>query len=62
MIGEKHYQLGVTQGFNAQYDDAVESLNRSITVKRKLEDDDTEAKKRELSLDNENNSQADEDI
>ena len=59
---EKHYQLEVTQGFNVQYDDAVESLNRSITVKRKLEDDDTEAKKRELSLDNENTSQAVEDI
>ena len=31
-------------------------------MKRKSEDDDTEAKKRELSLDNENISQAVEDI
>jgi len=27
-----HYQLGVAQGFNAQYDEAVESLNAAITI------------------------------
>eukprot|EP00092_Neocalanus_flemingeri_P019597 GFUD01021229.1.p1 GENE.GFUD01021229.1~~GFUD01021229.1.p1 ORF type:complete len:431 (-),score=160.88 GFUD01021229.1:117-1409(-) len=32
IIAEAKYQLGVAQGFNAQYDEAVESLNSAIEV------------------------------
>ncbi|CAN0540346.1 unnamed protein product, partial [Ectocarpus sp. 8 AP-2014] len=32
LVAETHYQLGVAQGFNAQYDEAVESLNNAITI------------------------------
>lgn len=32
IVAETHYQLGVAQGFNAQYDEAVESLGNSITL------------------------------
>merc|ERR1719318_640357 len=32
IIAETHYQLGVAQGFNAQYDEAVESLNAAIKI------------------------------
>ena len=32
IIVETHYQLGVAQGFNAQYDEAVESLNSGIKI------------------------------
>merc|ERR1719452_331952 len=32
IIAETHYQLGVAQGFNAQYDEAVESLNSAIKI------------------------------
>jgi len=32
LVAESHYQLGVAQGFNAQYDEAVESLNSAITI------------------------------
>merc|ERR1712034_25225 len=32
LVAEIHYQLGVAQGFNAQYDEAVESLNNAITI------------------------------
>ena len=31
MFAEPHYQLGMAQGFNVQYDQAVESLNITIT-------------------------------
>merc|ERR1712055_508488 len=32
IIAETHYQLGVAQGFNGQYDEAVESLNAAIKI------------------------------
>jgi len=32
IVAETHYQLGVAQGFNAQYDEAVESLNSAIKI------------------------------
>jgi len=32
IIAETHYQLGVAQGFNAQHDEAVESLKSAITI------------------------------
>jgi len=32
LVAETHYQLGVAQGFNAQYNEAVESLNNAITI------------------------------
>merc|ERR1712091_174505 len=32
IIAETHYQLGVAQGFNSQYDEAVESLNSAIKI------------------------------
>merc|ERR1711909_192848 len=32
LVAETHYQLGVAQGFNAQYDAAVESLNSAIQI------------------------------
>merc|ERR1712034_258143 len=32
IIAETHYQLGVAQGFNAQYDEAVENLNAAIKI------------------------------
>merc|ERR1712059_218138 len=32
LVAETHGQLGVAQGFNAQYDEAVESLNNAITI------------------------------
>ena len=32
LVAETHYQLGVAQGFNSQYDAAVESLNSAIQV------------------------------
>ena len=31
-IAETHYQLGVAQGFNLQFDDAVVSLEGAISV------------------------------
>jgi len=48
IVAETHYQLGVAQGFNAQYDEAVESLNNAINILKtrignlqKAEDDGT---------------------
>merc|ERR1711922_13171 len=32
LTAETHYQLGVAQGFNAQYDEAVESLKNAINL------------------------------
>merc|ERR1712113_11318 len=32
IIAETHYQLGVAHGFNAQHDEAVESLKSAITI------------------------------
>jgi len=32
LVAETHYQLGVAQGFNSQYDAAVESLNSAIKI------------------------------
>merc|ERR1712133_45877 len=32
IVAETHYQLGVAQGFNAQYDEAVESLKSAINI------------------------------
>merc|ERR1711909_111085 len=32
LVAETHYQLGVAQGFNSQYDAAVESLNSAIRI------------------------------
>jgi len=32
LVAETHYQLGVAQGFNSQYDEAVESLNSAIKI------------------------------
>ena len=32
IVAETHYQLGVAQGFNAQYDEAVESLKNAINL------------------------------
>merc|ERR1719460_3388447 len=32
IVAETHYQLGVAQGFNAQYDEAVESLRNAINL------------------------------
>jgi len=32
LVAETHYQLGVAQGFNSQYDAAVESLNSAIQI------------------------------
>merc|ERR1712064_214780 len=32
IIAETHYQLGVAQGFNAQHDEAVESLKSAINI------------------------------
>ena len=53
IVAETHYQLGVAQGFNAQYDEAVESLKNAINLLKtrignlqKAEDEET---KREVS-------------
>merc|ERR1712107_589477 len=35
IIAETHYQLGVAQGFHAQHDDAVKSLQDAITIIRR---------------------------
>merc|ERR1712029_82610 len=35
LIAETHYQLGVAQGFNVEFDQAVESLNSAISVLQK---------------------------
>merc|ERR1712088_586714 len=32
IVAETHYQLGVAQGFNAQYDEAMESLKNAINL------------------------------
>merc|ERR1719244_1956277 len=32
LVAETYYQLGVAQGFNSQYDSAVESLNSAIQI------------------------------
>merc|ERR1719318_155473 len=32
LVAETHCQLGVAQGFNSQYNEAVESLNNAITI------------------------------
>merc|ERR1712243_343491 len=32
LVAEAYYQLGVAQGFNSQYDDAVGSLNSAIQI------------------------------
>merc|ERR1711972_341501 len=32
IIAETHYQLGVAQGFNSQFDEAVESLKNAINI------------------------------
>ena len=32
IVAETHYQLGVAQGLNAQYDEAVESLRNAINL------------------------------
>merc|ERR1711862_635123 len=32
LVAETHYQLGVAQGFNSQFDVAVESLNSAIKI------------------------------
>ena len=32
IVAETHYQLGVAQGFNAQYDEAVDSLRNAINL------------------------------
>merc|ERR1719219_3047931 len=32
IVAETHYQLGVAQGFNAQYEEAVESLKNAINL------------------------------
>merc|ERR1712233_55346 len=32
LVAETHYQLGVAQGFNSQFDVAVESLNSAIMI------------------------------
>jgi len=32
VVAETHYQLGVAQGFNAQFDEAVESLKNAINI------------------------------
>merc|ERR1711913_200647 len=45
IVAETHYQLGVAQGFNAQYDEAVESLKNAINL-QKAEDEET---KKEVS-------------
>merc|ERR1712013_909007 len=37
LVAETHYQLGVAQGFNSEYDEAVESLNSAIqTIKERV--------------------------
>jgi len=48
IVAETHYQLGVAQGFDAQYDEAVESLKNAINILKtrignlqKAEDDGT---------------------
>jgi len=53
IVAETHYQLGVAQGFNAQYDEAVDSLKNAINILKtrienlqKVEDDGT---KKEVS-------------
>ena len=53
IVAETHYQLGVAQGFNAQYDEAVESLKNAINLLKtrignlqKAEDEET---KKEVS-------------
>jgi len=39
LVAETHYQLEVAQGFNAQYDEAGESLHNAITIiKEKTKD------------------------
>jgi len=55
IIAETHYQLGVAQGFNAQHDEAVESLKSAITIiqeriknMEKLETDDAKKEVTEL--------------
>merc|ERR1711915_1168966 len=55
IIAETHYQLGVAQGFNAQRDEAVESLKSAITIiqeriknMEKLETDDAKKEVTEL--------------
>jgi len=32
IVAETHYQLGVAQGFNSQFDEAVESLKNAINI------------------------------
>merc|ERR1712107_375456 len=52
IIAETHYQLGVAQGFHAQHDDAVTSLQDAITIiKERMENQkklDTEEAKKEV--------------
>ena len=52
IIAETHYQLGVAQGFHAQHDDAVKSLQDAITIiKERMENQkklDTEEAKKEV--------------
>merc|ERR1712029_1027703 len=53
IIAETHYQLGVAQGFHAQHDDAVKSLQSAITIiKARMENQkklDTEEAKKEVT-------------
>ena len=53
IVAETHYQLGVAQGFNAQYDEAVESLKNAINLLKtrigNLQKAEGEETKREVS-------------
>eukprot|EP00088_Acartia_fossae_P027972 TRINITY_DN2873_c0_g1_i1.p1 TRINITY_DN2873_c0_g1~~TRINITY_DN2873_c0_g1_i1.p1 ORF type:complete len:491 (-),score=242.71 TRINITY_DN2873_c0_g1_i1:105-1529(-) len=53
IVAETHYQLGVAQGFNAQHDEAVESLKSAITILQEriknLEKTETEETKKEVT-------------
>ena len=50
IIAETHYQLGVAQGFNAQYDEDVESLNSGIKIIKEKTKNMKEAHKLTLDL------------
>merc|ERR1712083_395958 len=54
LVAETQYQLGVAQGFNKQYDEAVKSLNSAIQILKervlniKNEEKSSEAQKKEV--------------
>merc|ERR1712138_392516 len=53
IVAETYYQLGVAQGFNAQHDEAVESLKSAINIIQEriknMEKTETEEAKKEVT-------------